>query len=647
MILLQTHRLSKSFAGETILNDIHLEVQTNERIGLVGRNGAGKSTLLKIITGQLAGDVGQIFIAKQTRIGYLAQDSGLDSQATVWEELKKVFGDLVRQEQQLRRMEARMADPDLLRHKRQYEALMAEYDRSQELFKRRGGYEYEARINSVLQGLGFADQKHHAVSALSGGQKTRLALGKLLLEKPELLILDEPTNYLDLETLSWLEQYLLAYPGAMLVVSHDRYFLDKLVDTVYELEGTKINKYPGNYARFLEQKQKNPARQLKRYEKQQKDIQRMNDFIQRNMARASTSKRAQGRRKMLEKMERIDRPHMNSRNVAFAFEVARPSGEDVFKVRELSIGYPGQNPLAENMTFQVYKGDRLAIIGPNGIGKTTLLKTIVGQLPPLKGHIHPGAHVTIAYYDQEQHHLDAGNTVLEEIWNDDPQMKEKDVRSLLGQFLFSGEDVEKPVGSLSGGEKARLSLAKLMLKKANVLILDEPTNHLDVYSKEVLEQSLDDYPGTLLFVSHDRYFLNRMATKVLELQPTESRLYLGNYDYYVYKKDELNQIALKKQEIDPAAQISTTTKKAGGKSSFEQKKERQKMERKRKRRIKELENQIAAWEEMITDLEQQLVLPEVYQDFQKARDIQEQINQLKKNMDETYAEWMALEETAD
>jgi ATP-binding cassette subfamily F protein 3 len=645
MILLQAHNISKSYGVLPILSNIQLEIRTGERIGLVGVNGAGKSTLLKILIGELSHNGGQVMKSKETNIAYLAQSSGLESDLTIWEEMKKVFTPFMIQEDKIRALEKEMSDPSVLNDEQRYEQLLQEYSQVSEEFKEKGGYQYEALIRNVLHGLRFADKDYNdKISSLSGGQKTRLALAKLLLQQPDVLILDEPTNYLDLETLVWLEQYLLSYPGGLLIVSHDRYFLDALVNVIYEIERTKATKYHGNYTHFLEQKAQTYEQELKQFKKQQKEIGKLEDFVQRNLVRASTTKRAQSRRKMLEKMERLDNPQGNLKSASFSFDIDRQSGNDVLKVEGLAVGYPGQAPLSQGISFQASRSDSIAIVGPNGIGKTTLLKTITEELRAQSGTIKKGANVSIAYYDQEQNKLRSDKRVLNEIWDDYPQMLEKDVRSLLGQFLFSGDDVEKLVMDLSGGEKARLSLAKLMLQQANLLILDEPTNHLDIYSKEILEQSLLSYPGTILFVSHDRYFLNRIATKVMELTPRGAHMYLGDYDYYLQKKAELEEIKKLKQKQHETKDIESAPKEQSDKVVYEQEKERQKLARQRERKKEELENKLEQLEKQIQGLEGELCLPEVYQDYEKAHETQQKLDQLKSELDKMFEEWSLLEE---
>lgn len=653
MILLQAHNISKSFGVQPILMNIQLEIRQGERVGLVGVNGAGKSTLIKILVGEMSFNEGEIMKAKDTTLGYLAQTSGLESELSIWDEMKRVFQGVLEQEKLLRALEQKLADPSLSEQTAQYEKILEDYSRISEEFKQNGGYQYEALIRNVLHGFGFADKNYtDLVSSLSGGQKTRLALAKLLLQQPDVLILDEPTNYLDLATLAWLEQYLQGYPGGILVVSHDRYFLDALVNVIYEIERHKATKYYGNYSQFLEQKAANYEQQLRAFRKQQKEIEQMEDFVQRNLVRASTTKRAQSRRKALEKLERIERPEGDLKRTSFSFDIDRPSGNDVLRVENVSVGYEGSAPLARNISFQAYRGDSIAIVGPNGIGKTTLLKTLVGELQPLAGSIHKGTNVSVAFYEQEQQQLNLNKTVLHEIWDDYPHMLERDVRSLLGQFLFSGEDVNKIVRDLSGGEKARLALARLMLLKANLLVLDEPTNHLDLYSKEVLEQSLLDYPGTILFVSHDRYFLNRMATKVLELTANGVELYLGDYDYYVAKKKELNEIKLAAAQAQTPSGSSSANEKSGDKAQlreqsdkefFEEAKERKRLERQLSRRLEQVELEIEELESVVEQQEERLCAPEVYQDHEQVLEIQEIVHETKQKLEQLYEEWGELE----
>ncbi|MBU8715647.1 ABC-F family ATP-binding cassette domain-containing protein [Brevibacillus parabrevis] len=643
MILLQAEHIEKTYGIETILQDISLQIQTGERVGLVGVNGAGKSTLMKILAGELSYDSGLVRIPKDVTVGYLAQNGGLESERCIWDELLSVFDHLRAEEKELRELEAKMGDPAVLADEKRYQQILENYSLRSEAFKEKGGYSYEGAIRGVLHGLRFADMDYQTpIKTLSGGQKTRLALAKLLLQSPTILLLDEPTNYLDIETLTWLETYLQNYQGAILVVSHDRYFLDKLVTVVYEIERTRATRYVGNYSRFLDEKAARLEQDLKRFEKQQEEIAKLEDFIARNIARATTTKRAQSRRKTLEKMDRLDKPIMNNKSVNFSFEVAKMSGTIVMKASNLSVGYPDA-VLSRGLTFEIEREERVALVGPNGIGKSTLLKTIVGQLQALAGDVHFGSNVTIGYYDQEHRNLNERNTVLGEIWDEYPNMLEKDVRTLLGNFLFSGDDVQKKISDLSGGERARVSLAKLMLKQANFLIFDEPTNHLDIFSKEVLENALYDYPGTILFVSHDRYFLNKIASRVLELTGNGVTSYLGNYDYYVEKKQELEELAAE-QAAQPAKKQGTTTAAQAEKSSYELDKEAKRRERQRQRRLEEIEATIQKREADIVKWEEELCLPEIYSDHMQAKERNDLIQAAKQELEHLYDEWSSLSE---
>lgn len=545
-MLLQVSGLSKYYGATAVLSNITFQVQERERIGIVGVNGAGKSTLLQILAGEMTPDSGIINMRKDARIGYLAQNSGLSGDRTIDQEMRDVFADLIEMERELREMEVRIADPKEMEDEKRYEELLARYASRSDTFRERGGFEIDTRIRSVLHGMGFGQYPPDTnISSLSGGQKTRLALARLLLQAPDLLILDEPTNHLDIETLSWLEDYLRGYPGAILVVSHDRYFLDALAGSIIEIERQSAKRYTGNYSRYIELKAAEYESAMKQYERQQEEIARMEDFIRRNIARASTTKRAQSRRKMLERMERIDRPAGEVRRAAFAFEFDRQTGVDVLEVDNLAVKFEGSDkPLFRNVSFRLTRGETVAITGPNGIGKSTLLKALLGELPASSGTVRFGSNVKIGYYDQEQTGLNPVNTVLDEVWNAYPHLEEVRIRTVLGNFLFSGDDVQKKISALSGGEKARVALAKLMLERANVLILDEPTNHLDLYSKEVLESALIDFEGTLLFISHDRYFLNKMAERIIELTPNGTQIYLGNYDDMLDKKREQEELRL-------------------------------------------------------------------------------------------------------
>ncbi|AGR29584.2 TPA_asm: multidrug ABC transporter ATP-binding protein [Listeria monocytogenes] len=645
MILLQVQQISKFFGAEVILDNIKLEVKTGDRIALVGRNGAGKSTLLKIIAGKMSYDGGTISKPKSVEIGYLAQNTGLESSKTIWDEMLSVFDSLRRMEADLRKMELRLGEPELYNDPEKYQALMTDYDTLQHTFKESGGYTYEAEIRSVLNGLRFYPEDYEVeIASLSGGQKTRLALAKLLLAKQDILVLDEPTNHLDIETLAWLETYLQNYHGSLLIVSHDRYFLDKVVNQVYEISRTKIDHYKGNYSSFVNQKQAKLEQMWKEFDKQQKQIAKLEDFVARNIVRASTTKRAQSRRKQLEKMDVLGRPQGDEKAAHFGFQFEKQTGKDVLMVDQLSIGYAKDKRIASNLTFEMKRQDSLALVGPNGIGKSTLLKTLIRDIPALSGEFHFGAGVKIGYYDQEQAKLTSNKTVLMELWDDYPELNEVNVRTTLGNFLFSDDDVLKNVQSLSGGEKARLALAKLTLLEANVLILDEPTNHLDIESKEVLEAALIDFEGTILFVSHDRYFINRIASKIVELAPEKATVFLGDYDYYQEKLAEEKELARLDAEDrrKKGEQVEATS--SVRKLNYQEEKEQQKLLRQRKRKLEEVEKSMEATDEKIAELELQLTNPEVFQDHEKALEITQELDAVKADGEKLMEEWEQISE---
>ncbi|HHB1816497.1 TPA: ATP-binding cassette domain-containing protein [Listeria monocytogenes] len=645
MILLQVQQISKFFGAEVILDNIKLEVKTGDRIALVGRNGAGKSTLLKIIAGKMSYDGGTISKPKSVEIGYLAQNTGLESSKTIWDEMLSVFDSLRKMEADLRKMELRLGEPELYNDPEKYQALMTDYDTLQHTFKESGGYTYEAEIRSVLNGLRFYPEDYEVeIASLSGGQKTRLALAKLLLAKQDILVLDEPTNHLDIETLAWLETYLQNYHGSLLIVSHDRYFLDKVVNQVYEISRTKIDYYKGNYSSFVNQKQAKLEQIWKEFDKQQKQIAKLEDFVARNIVRASTTKRAQSRRKQLEKMDVLGRPQGDEKAAHFGFQFEKQTGKDVLMVDQLSIGYAKDKRIASNLTFEMKRQDSLALVGPNGIGKSTLLKTLIRDIPALSGEFHFGAGVKIGYYDQEQAKLTSNKTVLMELWDDYPELNEVNVRTTLGNFLFSDDDVLKNVQSLSGGEKARLALAKLTLLEANVLILDEPTNHLDIESKEVLEAALIDFEGTILFVSHDRYFINRIASKIVELAPEKATVFLGDYDYYQEKLAEEKELARldaedrrkKGEQVEATASVR--------KLNYQEEKEQQKLLRQRKRKLEEIEKSMEETDEKIAELELQLTNPEVFQDHEKSLEITQELDAVKADGEKLMEEWEQISE---
>ncbi|AZN43399.1 ABC-F family ATP-binding cassette domain-containing protein [Paenibacillus albus] len=644
-MLLQVSDVSKSYGVSKVLSSITFQVQPRERVGLVGVNGAGKSTLLRIIAGEMSADSGTIYKSKETTIGYLAQSSGLQSDKTIDEEMRAVFAHLIDAEKELRTLEQQIADPNLHADEKQYQSVLDRYSKLSDWFRENGGFEVETRIRMILHGMGFGQfPPNTIISTLSGGQKTRLALARILLQAPDLLMLDEPTNYLDIETLTWLEDYLRGYDGGILVVSHDRYFLDAVVQTIVEIERHAARRYTGNYSRFIEIKAAEYEAQMKQFDKQQDEIAKLEDFIQRNIVRASTTKRAQSRRKALEKMDRLDKPLGDLKKASFSFEIERQSGNDVLDVNDVSIRFPEkQAPLFEHVSFRLERGENVALIGPNGIGKSTLLKALVDQQPYEQGTIRWGTNVKIGYYDQEHTGLNKANTVLEELWNTYPGIEEARIRTVLGNFLFSGDDVKKKISTLSGGERARVSLSKLMLAHANMLILDEPTNHLDLYSKEVLESALIDYDGTLLFISHDRYFLNKMAERIVELGPEGTQHFLGNYDEMIQKKRETEELQLETlSALQGKPNKAAAAQEAAPVSSYEADKQAKRDERNRQRKQEQLENDIARLEGEISVLEEQLTDPAVYNDYVQVQKIQSDLESLKAQLQEVYTAWEEL-----
>lgn len=638
MIILQGNKIERSFSGDVLFDNINIQVDEKDRIALVGRNGAGKSTLLKILVGEEAPTSGEINTKRDLSLSYLAQDSRFESENTIFDEMLHVFDDVRSMESRLRKMEMQMAEltGDA------FDKLMSDYDRLSEEFRVKGGFTYEAEIKAILNGFKFDEPMWQMkISELSGGQNTRLALAKMLLEKPELLVLDEPTNHLDIETIAWLENYLVNYQGALIIVSHDRYFLDKVATITLDLTKHSLDRYVGNYSKFMDLKAEKLALEAKNYEKQAKEIAKLEDFVQRNLVRASTTKRAQARRKQLEKMERLDKPSAGQKSANMTFHADKVSGNVVLTVADAAIGYDDQI-LSEPINIDVKKFDAIAIVGPNGIGKSTLIKSIVGQIPFIKGTSTYGANVEVGYYDQTQSNLTHTNTVLDELWNDFSTTPEVEIRNRLGAFLFSGDDVKKSVSMLSGGERARLLLAKLSMQNNNFLILDEPTNHLDIDSKEVLEDALIDFDGTLLFVSHDRYFINRVATKVLEISEEGSTLYLGDYDYYLEKKAELEELARLKAE-EAQEKITVVVEKAPA-NDYQAQKANQKELRKLTRRITEIENQLEEIEAREEELNQAMLATN---EASELIDLQKELDELTEQQENLVLEWEELSEKVE
>lgn len=640
MIIAQAQDLEQRFGGNTIFSNISFSVPDNARIGLVGPNGAGKTTLLKIMTGQQEPTSGQFTINKGLKVGYIAQENGLDEDKTIWDEMLTVFNDLIEKNKKITKMQEQIADHP------EDEDLLKRYDQLAYDFEQEGGFTYQAEIKSILNGFNFKENTwNKVIGTLSGGEKTRLAFVKLLLQKPPVLLLDEPTNYLDLDTLDWLEAFLKNYQGAIITVSHDQYFLDHLANQIFELNFGKLTTFKGNYSQYVKERELMDSQQEAAYEKQQEKIKKEEEFIQKNLVRASTTKRAQSRRKVLDKMERI-KPPKHKQKVRINFTSERPSGKEVLIAKDLTIGYPDK-VMVSDIDFQVNKNDRVAIIGPNGIGKSTLLKTIMKKLEPKDGSIKYGASLDIGYYDQELQSLDPSKTVLDTIWDRHKTMPEKDVRSILASFLFTAEDIDKTVGQLSGGQKARLTLTVLSLEKDNFLLMDEPTNHLDIEAKEVLEEALDNYDGTLLFVSHDRYFINELANKIISVRDGHAKIYNGNYSYYL---DEKAKQAAAAQEAEAQKAETETTPSASqnkGKLSYQEQKARDSQKRKLERAVSDAEAKIEKLEAEEKEIQTEMANPDIAASFEKLGPLQEKLSAVQEQLDQANNDWENALEALD
>ena len=631
-MLIQLNNVTKNFVVNEVFSNVKMEINNKDRVAIVGRNGAGKSTLLKIISGEIDFDNGERTVSKDTTIGYLSQEFIVREDLSIYEEMITCFNEIIELEKELEKISYELTSENIESNP----GLLDKYDRLQNQVLTHKDYHYKSKIDSVLYGLDFDKEVFDKkISTFSGGEKTRLSMAKLLLSEPDLLILDEPTNHLDMKNVAWLENYLSSYNGAIVIVSHDRYFIDKVVNVVYNLEFGKLKKYVGNYSNFLRQYEEDYEKNLKEYVSQQKDIKRLEEFVQKNIARSSTSKMAKSRQKVLDKMEIIDNPRKDDKAANIEFRIKEQSGRDVLIVNDLQVGYEEQ--VGQKYNFSVYKGDRIAVVGKNGIGKSTLIKTIAKKQKKLGGNIQYGSKVSLGYYDQKQAEFESSKTILNELWDEYPLMKEAEVRTVLGRFLFRGDDVLKIVRDLSGGEKARLQLAKLMLEKNNLLILDEPTNHLDITSKQVLEEALENYEGTILFVSHDRYFINKIANKVFDITEEGYNIYLGNYDYYLEKREQ-EKIAkrLKEEKISEAVVKEV--------NDYVLSKEEKRRIRKLERTRDELIVQIDELESKIKIVNEELMKEEVYTDAVKTQEWNGKLKKLTSELEEKNNSWLEIEE---
>ncbi|MFP4921790.1 ABC-F family ATP-binding cassette domain-containing protein [Staphylococcus coagulans] len=639
MILMQLSHVTKSFDGEEIFEDVNFEVKTGERIGIVGRNGAGKSTLMKIIAGVENYDSGHISKIKGLKLGYLTQQMTLNTQNTVFEEMAKPFA-------HVQSISERMKDETdwLAAHADMYESVeykthIGQYEKLSNEFEQLEGYQYESKIKTVLNGLDFSEADYHRpINDFSGGQKTRLSLAQMLLSEPDLLLLDEPTNHLDMATTEWLEDYLKYFKGAIVIISHDRFFLDKIVTQIYDVSLGEVKHYIGNYAKFIELRDQYYQKRLAEYERQQNEIKRLETFVEKNITRASTSGMAKSRRKALEKMERLEKPMLDARSANIQFDFDRNTGNDVMHIQDLTIGYV--SPITQPIQFEINKGDHIGIIGPNGIGKSTLIKTLAKRLPPLSGQVIDGANLKIGYYDQKQAEFRSNKTILNFVWDQYRQMPEKDVRAVLGRFLFTQDDVLKVINDLSGGEKARLQLALLMLERNNVLILDEPTNHLDIDSKEMLEQALKHFQGTLIFVSHDRYFINQLANRIFDLNEKGGTLYLGDYQYYLEKLEQQQALAAyDNQQNQATLEVDSSTQP----TTYQDQKTLRREKRKIERQIESDESQISELEDKIAAIDLQMTDEAVINDFEKTQSLAEERQKIEQALEQVMTNWEELQ----
>lgn len=633
MIVLSCKDIHKSYGIDVILEKVTFNINDGDKVGLIGANGAGKSTLFKILTGELSSDGGDLFIDRNRNVGYLSQHLSLDSVNTIYDEVLTVFEDIIKLQNKITELEAKMSEPYDPEREEYHNKLIKDYSSFTELFEHRGGYTYKAEINRVLMGIGFSEEDYgKSINILSGGQKTRVALCKLLLTKPEILLLDEPTNHLDLDAIEWLEEYLKTYKGTMIIISHDRFFLDAVTNNTLELINGHVNSYNGNYTKFVELKAKNFEVQLKAYKLQQAEIKRQEDIIERyrSFNREKSIRAAESREKALARIERVEAPDRDQRGSRIKFETAIKSGNDVLHIENLAKGF-GEKKLFENLNMDIKREEKIALIGENGRGKTTLFKIILERLNSDKGFVYLGKNVFPGYYDQEQSNLNPDKTVLDEVWDDFPEMTTTELRNALAAFLFIGDDVFKNISTLSGGEKCRINLLKLMLSKNNLLLLDEPTNHLDIVSREALEDALLNYDGTILVISHDRYFLNKVIGKIFELTEDGVKEYLGNYSYYIEKKKN----PLRFQELEEAAGKTKTQIQ----DEKRKKREAEKLAKEQAQRVKNLEAEIANKEASLSELQNMLCLEEVYSNPQKSQEVNKQIGIIENEIEKLYEEW--------
>lgn len=639
-MILACHGISKAFEEKIIVDNGSFHIEDHEKAALVGPNGAGKSTILKMIVGELPTDSGNVILTRGKTLGYLAQHQNMNSSNSIYDEVKSAKAHLIAMEEQLRSIELEMKDLS----GSELNSRMETYHRLTAAFERENGYAYESEITGVLKGLGFQEEEFsRPVSTLSGGQKTRVSLGKLLLSKPDILLLDEPTNHLDLNSITWLETYLLNYTGAVLIVSHDRYFLNRIVTKVIEIEAGQVMTYLGNYSDFSYKKKQLREAQLKEYLNQQQEIKHQEAVIEklRSFNREKSIKRAESREKMLNKIERIEKPQEINTDIHLTLTPSVVSGNDVLSIEHLSKAFPPQQ-LFSDVSFEIKRGEHVAIIGDNGTGKTTLLKILNGLVDADHGSFTLGTNVHIGYYDQEHHVLHMEKTIFGEISDDYPSLTNTEIRNMLAAFLFTGDDVFKLIGDLSGGERGRVSLAKLMLSEANFLILDEPTNHLDIASKEILEHALNDYTGTLLYVSHDRYFINQTATRILDLVNQKFVNYIGNYDYYLEKKEELT--AAYTSEVNASDSASPASAPSENKLSWQEQKEAQAKERKRQNDLRKTEERITALEERDSEIDQLMMKEEIFTNSVKCQELAQEKATIAEELEELYEKWEELEE---